>query len=99
MIRNVIFSSLLAASLVACFDNGGNNTTPDAPTVTPDTPAGGAVIRVNDNITTSTTWEARLPTSLEAADPSIEHGSRAVPSTPDRRTGACRKLIGAAARR
>jgi hypothetical protein len=61
MIRNVIFSSLLAASLVACFDSGGNNnnTQPDASTPTPDSPQGGQVIRVNDNITSSTTWEAR----------------------------------------
>ena len=60
MIRNAIFSSLLAASLVACFDSGGNdNTQPDASMPMPDSPQGGQVIRVNDNITTSTTWEAK----------------------------------------
>ena len=47
MIRNVILSGLLFASLAACGDDGtNNNTTPDGNTVTPDTPNGGSVVRV-----------------------------------------------------
>ncbi len=59
MIRNVILSGLLFASLAACGDDGNTTTTPDGNTVTPDTPQGGSVIRVNDNITASTTWESK----------------------------------------
>lgn len=60
MIRNAILSSLLAASLTACFDSGGNNnTTPDAPGGTVDTPTGGRVIRLDDDISTDTTFEAK----------------------------------------
>jgi len=57
MIRNVIFSSMLAATLAACGDGGTSNAQPDA-AATPDTPNGGQVVRVNDNITTDTTWKA-----------------------------------------
>lgn len=56
MIRNVLLSTILLAA--ACGDDGNNNTQPDA-AATPDTPNGGAVVRVNDNITSSTTWEAK----------------------------------------
>lgn len=59
MIRNAILSGLLLASLAACGDDGNNNTTPDGNTVTADTPEGGSVIRVNENISSDTTWEAK----------------------------------------
>ena len=57
MIRNILLSSLLFTGVVACGDDA-NNTTPDA-AATPDTPNGGSVVRVNDNITSSVTWEAK----------------------------------------
>jgi hypothetical protein len=57
MIRNVLLASVLLAA--ACGDDTTNtNTQPDAAT-TPDTPNGGAVVRVNNDITTNTTWEAK----------------------------------------
>lgn len=59
MNRTVLFSSLLLAGLAACGDDGTTNNPVDAAVVMPDTPQGGSVIRVNDDITTSTTWEAK----------------------------------------
>jgi hypothetical protein len=59
MIRNVILSGLLFASLAACGDDGNNMDTPDANTSTPDTPDSGGEVRVNDNITQNTTWLAK----------------------------------------
>jgi hypothetical protein len=53
MFRNVILSTVLLAA--ACGDDATNNTQPDADV----TPTGGSVVRVNDNIMTSTTWEAK----------------------------------------
>src|SRR4051812_29942346 len=63
MFRKSIFSvlpltSLLFAGVAACGDSNSNNTQPDAPTVTPDTPNGGSVVRLNDDITADTTFKA-----------------------------------------
>jgi hypothetical protein len=51
-------SLVLLAATVGCGDDGNNNMTPDAPTPPIDTPQGGQVIRVNDNITHDATWTA-----------------------------------------
>jgi hypothetical protein len=59
MHRTVLFSSLLLAGLAACGDDGSTNNPVDAPVVMPDTPQGGSVIRLNDDITTDTTFEAK----------------------------------------
>ncbi|MEO7095334.1 MAG: hypothetical protein ABI175_18905 [Polyangiales bacterium] len=59
MNRTVLFSSLLLAGLAACGDDGTTNNPVDAPVVLPDTPQGGSVIRLNDDITADTTFEAK----------------------------------------
>lgn len=59
MHRTVLFSSLLLAGLAACGDDGSNNNPVDAPVVMPDTPQGGSVIRLNDDITADTTFQAK----------------------------------------
>lgn len=60
MNRALMFSSLLCAGLVACGDDGQTNNPPiDAPMTPIDTPAGGQVIRLNDDITADTTLEAK----------------------------------------
>jgi hypothetical protein len=56
----LIMSSLLFAGAAGCGDDGGNNNTPiDAPMVPIDTPQGGSVIRLNDDITADTTFLAK----------------------------------------
>jgi len=60
MKRSLIISSLLcAAAVAACGDDNQTMDQPDANTPPVDTPQGGQVIRVNDDITTNTTWEAK----------------------------------------
>lgn len=58
MKRTLLISSLLCAGVAACGDDTSSNTV-DAPTAPVDTPQGGQVIRVGDDITTDTTWEAK----------------------------------------
>ena len=56
----LILSSLLFAGAAGCGDDGGGNNTPvDAPPVPVDTPQGGSVIRLNDDITADTTLLAK----------------------------------------
>lgn len=56
----LILSSLLFAGAAGCGDDGGGNNTPvDAPKPPLDTPQGGQVIRLNDDITADTTFEAK----------------------------------------
>ena len=58
MSRSIMFASLLLAAS-ACGDDA-SNTPVDAPTTSVDAPAtGGTTIRLNDNITTNTTFEAK----------------------------------------
>lgn len=59
MNRTVLFSSLLLAALAACGDDSSTNNPVDAPVVPIDTPQGGSVIRLNDDITADTTFEAK----------------------------------------
>lgn len=59
MNRMILLSSLLCAGLAACGDDSNPTTTPDAMTPPVDTPQGGQVIRVNDDITSDTTWDAK----------------------------------------
>lgn len=56
----LILSSLLFAGAAGCGDDGGNNNNPvDAPEAPIDTPQGGQVIRLNDDITADTTFQAK----------------------------------------
>ncbi|MCX5745307.1 MAG: hypothetical protein NT062_22755 [Proteobacteria bacterium] len=60
MTRTRLSSSLFCLlAVTACGDDATTNAAVDAPTVTTDTPGGGVTIRVNDDITTNTTWEAK----------------------------------------
>jgi len=58
--RNVFSSLLIASALAACGDDGNHTTPPaDAPAIPIDTPQGGSVIRLNDDITADTTFDAK----------------------------------------
>ncbi|CAN5900790.1 hypothetical protein BH11MYX3_BH11MYX3_30480 [soil metagenome] len=54
-----LLSSLLFAGAAACGDDGSANLPVDAPNVPIDTPQGGSVIRLNDDITADTTFLAK----------------------------------------
>ena len=55
----ILLSSLLFATAAACGDDGNTNNPPiDAPIIPIDTPQGGSVIRLNDDITADTTFKA-----------------------------------------
>jgi hypothetical protein len=59
--RTLLSTVLLAAALAACGDDNNNNNQPpmDAPPVAVDTPQGGEVIRLNDDIAADTTFLAK----------------------------------------
>lgn len=60
MNRMILLSSLLCAGLAACGDDAPNMmTNPDSGMTPIDTPQGGQVIRVNDDITSDTTWDSK----------------------------------------
>lgn len=58
MNRTLLISSLLCAGVAACGDDPSNMMV-DASVPPVDTPQGGQVVRVGDDITTDTTWEAK----------------------------------------